>query len=455
MAAEELKYFFSYARADSESVLRLAKELRAVGANLWLDQLDILPGQHWDRTVEEALKNCKGMIAVLSPDSVASDNVMDEVSYALNQKKLVVPILLRSCSIPLRMQRLQYADFTTDHDAGFSHLLRALGIEQPEKPVESTAAQEPVVQDSTPPPKAKSTEPPAQAEQAGQGAEEPLSARVSEPMSDELSQPRAVGPQTEMAESKSQRAKIVAAICIVAAIAIVSTGVYFKYVRPGTCGLRVTSAGGSVTKSPDQSEYNLGEKVTLEAMPNTGYRFTNWSGDLAPDTNDANNVIRLVMNADKSVTANFLDLRVETRQAIVDMEKETLERLYKTSPGTKDKIAKAAGYGTFANANVNLILASAGGGYGSVVDNSTGKRTYMKMAMGGIGLGLGPKDYRVVMIFKDKAALDKFIKSGWDSGAHGEGDIRAGIEFFTMTEFGLALQATIAGTKYWKDDSLN
>ncbi len=160
----------------------------------------------------------------------------------------------------------------------------------------------------------------------------------------------------------------------------------------------------------------------------------------------------------------------QKRQAIVDMEKQTLERLYKESPGTKDKIAKAAGYGTFANANVNLILASAGGGYGSVVDNSTGKRTYMKMALGGVGLGLGVKDYRVVMIFKDKATLDKFIKSGWDVGAHadaaakagetgaevsGEGDIRAGIEVFSMTESGLALQATIAGTKYWKDDSLN
>jgi lipid-binding SYLF domain-containing protein len=160
----------------------------------------------------------------------------------------------------------------------------------------------------------------------------------------------------------------------------------------------------------------------------------------------------------------------ERREAIVDMETETLARLYKESPATKDKIANAAGYGTFANANVNLILASAGGGYGSVVDNSTGKRTYMKMGMGGVGLGLGVKDYRVVMIFKDKATLDKFIESGWDVGAHadaaakagetgaelsGEGDIRSGIEVFSMTESGLALQATIAGTKYWKDANLN
>ena len=161
---------------------------------------------------------------------------------------------------------------------------------------------------------------------------------------------------------------------------------------------------------------------------------------------------------------------VEKRQVVMDMEKETLERLYKESPRTEEKIEKAAGYGTFSNANVNLIIASVGSGYGSVVDNATGERTYMKMALGGVGLGLGVKDYRVVMIFNEKTALDKFVESGWDVGAHadaaakagetggevsGEGDIRSGVEVYSMTESGLALQATIAGTKYWKDDKLN
>ena len=94
----------------------------------------------------------------------------------------------------------------------------------------------------------------------------------------------------------------------------------------------------------------------------------------------------------------------------------------------------------------------------------------MKMALGGVGLGLGVKDYRVVMIFTEKAALDKFLESGWDASAHadaaakagdkggeasGEGNIRSGVEVYSMTEAGLALQATVAGQKYWKDDKLN
>jgi hypothetical protein len=130
MAMGEIKYFFSYTRRDSEFVLKLAAALREVGANVWLDQLDIVAGQRWDRAVEAALETCQGIIAVLSPQALASNNVMDEVAYALEEEKVVIPILLRSCTIPMRLRRIHYIDFTADYNTGFSQLLRALEIEQ-------------------------------------------------------------------------------------------------------------------------------------------------------------------------------------------------------------------------------------------------------------------------------------------------------------------------------------
>ncbi len=68
-----------------------------------------------------------------------------------------------------------------------------------------------------------------------------------------------------------------------------------------THSLSVTAVDGSVTRSPGQASYNHGDTVTLEAVPNTGYSFTNWTGDLSGSTNPA----ALVMEADKSVTAAF------------------------------------------------------------------------------------------------------------------------------------------------------
>jgi len=37
---------------------------------------------------------------------------MDEVSYALEKGKHVIPILIKECQIPFRLKRLQYINFT-------------------------------------------------------------------------------------------------------------------------------------------------------------------------------------------------------------------------------------------------------------------------------------------------------------------------------------------------------
>jgi uncharacterized protein YecT (DUF1311 family) len=122
--------FFSYSRHDSEFTLKLAGDLKSAGANVWLDQLDIAPGQRWDRSVEDALNRCPRMLVVLSESSVDSTNVLDEVSFALERQKTVIPILYRDCVIPFRVRRIQYIDFRTDYAHGLKELLKTLGVEQ-------------------------------------------------------------------------------------------------------------------------------------------------------------------------------------------------------------------------------------------------------------------------------------------------------------------------------------
>lgn len=125
------KIFISYAREDGEFVLRLVRDLRAENADVWLDQLDIRAGETWDHVVEEALQSCAGLLVVLSPDSVGSRAVMDEVSFALDENKWVVPVIHRECKLPFRLRRVQYADFTSSYERGFSELVRVLGRTPP------------------------------------------------------------------------------------------------------------------------------------------------------------------------------------------------------------------------------------------------------------------------------------------------------------------------------------
>jgi len=119
--------FLSYAREDAEFVLRLAKDLRVGGAGVWVDQLDISPGQRWDRAVEDALAKCLELVVVLSPAAVESTNVMDEVSLALEDGKTVVPVIHSQCKVPFRLRRLQYVDLSLDYKAGLDRLLETLG----------------------------------------------------------------------------------------------------------------------------------------------------------------------------------------------------------------------------------------------------------------------------------------------------------------------------------------
>lgn len=121
--------FLSYARENSDFVLTLANNLRAEGVNLWLDQLDLVPGERWDQSIQEALTNCKTLLFILSPESVSSQNVMDEVSFALEEGKQVIPVLHIDCDIPFRLRRLQHIDFTGDNEAGFNQLVDSLKIE--------------------------------------------------------------------------------------------------------------------------------------------------------------------------------------------------------------------------------------------------------------------------------------------------------------------------------------
>ena len=123
--------FFSYVQEDAEFALGLAKDLRAAGAAVWIDRLDIKVGQHRDRAVEEALAECPQLLLILSPTSVDSPKVMSEVSFALEEGKTILPVIHRNCKIPFRLRCLQNVDLTLNYDEGFGRLLEALEVAAP------------------------------------------------------------------------------------------------------------------------------------------------------------------------------------------------------------------------------------------------------------------------------------------------------------------------------------
>jgi len=160
----------------------------------------------------------------------------------------------------------------------------------------------------------------------------------------------------------------------------------------------------------------------------------------------------------------------QERQDIRQMRTDVLTKLYRYAPAAEDRIKRATGYAVFSNVGVNLLLVSSGNGFGIAQNNETGKEVFMKVLSAGVGLGYGVKDFRAVFVFESQAALDRFINDGWQAtaqtdaaakrGASGEAisyemELAPDVKLYQLTENGLALQATLQGTKYYLDKDLN
>jgi lipid-binding SYLF domain-containing protein len=152
------------------------------------------------------------------------------------------------------------------------------------------------------------------------------------------------------------------------------------------------------------------------------------------------------------------------------MAAKTLQDLYKLKPTAQGAIQKAAGYAVFDNFGTNLFVLSTARGSGIAVASGSKQETFMKMVSAGAGLGIGVKDYSVIFVFENAKAFNDFLDSGWSGSAQADAAAKAGdkggaysgaeevgpgVWVYQITKNGLALQLTLQGTKYYKDDDLN
>ena len=168
-----------------------------------------------------------------------------------------------------------------------------------------------------------------------------------------------------------------------------------------------------------------------------------------------------------SLTAQAQNNSTEAAQRRLEIDanaKSTLEDLMKTQPTSKELYERAVGYAVFTATKAGFIV-SGGSGTGVAVNKKTGARTYMRMGMGGIGLGIGAQRYSLIILFETDSHLDKFVAGGWDSSATAEAaagqegvamrsSFYKGVAFYQITDKGLMAHADVTGTKFWVIDDL-
>ena len=117
--------FLSHNREDKEFVRRLAVDLQRASIKVWVDEAEIKLGDSIIGKIEEGILGSEYLGVILSPSSVASQWVKEELRTVLHNQvtkkaKTVLPLLYQPCDVPLFLVDKLYADFTNPEQYEFA-----------------------------------------------------------------------------------------------------------------------------------------------------------------------------------------------------------------------------------------------------------------------------------------------------------------------------------------------
>lgn len=107
--------FVSYSRADREAVVGLVAGLDARGLRAWVDLEDIPPSAEWMAEIRAAIEASDGYVVMVSPDLARSRVCVEELEFARDAGKRIVPVMVRSTdagSVPGALAALNWIDGT-------------------------------------------------------------------------------------------------------------------------------------------------------------------------------------------------------------------------------------------------------------------------------------------------------------------------------------------------------
>jgi hypothetical protein len=126
-----VRVFISHAHADQAFAEEIGRALEAAGHEVWSPD-ELLPGDNWAEELGGALRRAEVLVALVSPDALASKFVAKEWEYALGQKQFedrLIPVAIRrTAEIPWILKRLQLTHASSPEVASRQVLERLTSI---------------------------------------------------------------------------------------------------------------------------------------------------------------------------------------------------------------------------------------------------------------------------------------------------------------------------------------
>jgi hypothetical protein len=136
-AESPLRVFLCHSSGDKRTIRKLYTRLAEDGFLPWLDQEDLLPGHDWESEIRKAVRTSDVVLSCLSPSSITKQGfVQKEIRMALDAADekpdgtvYIIPVLLKPCSVPERLQKWQWIDLCKP--LGYERLVASLNTLRP------------------------------------------------------------------------------------------------------------------------------------------------------------------------------------------------------------------------------------------------------------------------------------------------------------------------------------
>jgi hypothetical protein len=103
-AADATMLFVSYSHKDRPRVEPIVSAIEGMGRRVWMDRTDITGQTGWAGQIVRAIRECRAVVLMASPNSYGSDQVVRELYLAMNHKKTIVPIEIEPADMPDELQ---------------------------------------------------------------------------------------------------------------------------------------------------------------------------------------------------------------------------------------------------------------------------------------------------------------------------------------------------------------
>ncbi|MCK4364919.1 MAG: TIR domain-containing protein [Thermoplasmatales archaeon] len=131
--SQQHQIFLSYASDDKDIARKIADKLIKSGVRVWFDMYELKTGDSLAAAIRNAISASDYLVVLLSPNSVNSVWVQDELNAALSRELTtrditLLPVVIADCKIPAALASRRYLDLRLNFDEGVDHLVEQIGL---------------------------------------------------------------------------------------------------------------------------------------------------------------------------------------------------------------------------------------------------------------------------------------------------------------------------------------